>query len=93
LVLVIVTFGIWALIDVAQTPVSRVRRFPKSTWSVLVLIPVLGAAGWFLDGRSPVPRGAGGTRAGGPAPRPIAPDDDPEFLRRLGGPKRPEGSP
>lgn len=86
LLLAVVTFGVWALIDVAQTPELQVRLLAKPVWSLVVLLPVLGPAAWFLQGRSPQPSG---TAVGGP--RPLAPDDDPEFLRRLRDRNRPDG--
>lgn len=81
--LTVVTLSLWALIDVAQTPALRLRMLAKPLWAVLVLVPVLGPAAWFLQGRAPQPSAAG--------VRPLAPDDDPEFLRRLRDPKRPDG--
>ncbi len=77
--LLVVTVGVWAILDVGQTPPERVRGLSKSAWSFVVLIPVLGAAAWFLQGRAPLPTTAK------QQPRPLAPDDDPDFLRRLGG--------
>ena len=73
------TRAVLRLIDVAQTPVARVRLLSKATWSLAVLIPLLGPAWWFLQGRTPLPSGS----VAKPEPRPLAPDDDPEFLRRL----------
>lgn len=81
--LTVVTLSLWALIDVAQTPALRLRMLAKPLWAVLVLVPVLGPAAWFLQGRAPQPSTVG--------VRPLAPDDDPEFLRRLRDPKRPDG--
>lgn len=86
LFLLIVTLGVWALLDVAQTPLDRVRGPSKAVWSLLVLVPLLGPAAWFSQGRV-VERAAARPQA-----RPIAPDDDPEFLRHLGDRKRPDGS-
>ena len=83
LLLAVVTLSVWALIDVAQTPAARMRMLAKPLWAVLVLVPVLGPAAWFGQGRAPL-RSAS-------AVRPLAPDDDPEFLRHLRDPKRPDG--
>ena len=51
---------------------------PRWLWMVaIVLLPGVGALGWFTLGRP---------RSGGPdggQRRTIAPDDDPDFLRRL----------
>ena len=84
LLLAVVTFSVWALIDVAQTPDLRVRLLAKPIWSLLVLAPVLGPTAWFLLGRNPEPSRT-------PLqPRPVAPDDDPDFLRRLRDRKHPD---
>jgi Phospholipase_D-nuclease N-terminal len=89
LFLAVVMFGVWALIDVAQTPEARVRLLSKPSWSLAVLIPVLGPALWFLQGRTPQPSGS----VAKAKPRPLAPDDDPDFLRRLRDRNHPDGSP
>ena len=89
LFLLIVTLALWALVDVAQTPVERVQRLTKSMWSLIVLIPVVGAAAWFVEGRKP----AAPTRPAAPGARPLAPDDDPDFLRGLRDRNRPDGTP
>jgi len=72
---------LYAFIDVLQSRGSDVRTFPRWVWAlVVVLLPVLGAIGWFILGR---PRRA--AAGGGPGRRrgPVAPDDDPAFLREL----------
>jgi hypothetical protein len=84
--LVVVTLGVWALLDVAQTPEARVRGFSKPVWSLVVIIPLLGPVAWFMQGRVPAPRA---TRTD---VRPLAPDDDPDFLRKLRDRDRPDGS-
>ncbi|HEY5033374.1 MAG TPA: PLDc N-terminal domain-containing protein [Actinomycetes bacterium] len=84
--LAVVTFGVWALLDVAQTPADRIRGLSKSGWSLAVLVPLLGPVAWFMQGRTPV---VAPTRR---EARPLAPDDDPEFLRHLGDHKHPDGS-
>jgi hypothetical protein len=81
----------YALVDVIATDSALIRNLPKLAWlAVVVLVPILGPLSWIVLGR---PHGAAalpGT-TGTPAPprpkkrQPIAPDDDPEFLRRLGG--------
>lgn len=62
---------------------DRVRAMPRAVWVlVILLIPLLGPAAYFLAGR---PVSASGPAAGpaGPGRRPSNPDDDPEFLRSL----------
>lgn len=85
LLLAVVTFSVWALIDVLQTPDLRVRVLAKPLWSLVVLVPVLGPAAWFLQGRTSEPSRVQAE------PRPLAPDDDPEFLRKLRERKHPDG--
>ncbi|QSB06539.1 PLD nuclease N-terminal domain-containing protein [Natronoglycomyces albus] len=69
------------------------RRFPKAVWVlIIVFLPILGGILWFTFGRarpdgggSAAKRHPNGGRGGGPRrPRgPVAPDDDPDFLRDL----------
>lgn len=87
---------VYSVIDLWQTPVDEVRQLSRIQWiAVIVLIPVLGAAGWLLAGRpgrgrhersaSGPERPAGyGWTAEGAAQHPIGPDDDPDFLAGLG---------
>jgi hypothetical protein len=76
---------IFTVVDIALIDPSRVKHLPKFAWIIGVLVlSVIGAALWFLLGRERLePRNAGGSF--GPRPRrgPVAPDDDPEFLRKL----------
>lgn len=89
LVIAAVALHVYVLVDLARAPRGDVRMLPKGLWFVVSLIPVVGPLGWLLIGRprvGPAPggRGGGGGIAGGPRPRgPIAPDDDPDFLKRL----------
>jgi len=62
---------------------DRVRNMPRALWIVVILfVPLLGPLAYFLWGRPlPPPREGGPVRR--PAPRPSAPDDDPDFLRSV----------
>lgn len=73
--LVIVAATIAAMVECAQT--RSPRLLPRWTWLVVILlVPVIGPALWFLAGRS---------NASSATSRPIgAPDDDPRFIRELG---------
>jgi hypothetical protein len=79
-VVLIVAFTIFSVAHLALTPRNQVRGIPKQAWIVFViLVPVVGGVMWFAVGR---------VRAG-ESPRsahrgPVAPDDDPEFLGKLG---------
>ena len=78
----LVTLGLfaYALVDLVTTPSSAVRTLPKALWFVVVLPPLLGPAAWLLFGR---PRRGGGQQRSAPPARPVAPDDDEDFLRDL----------
>ena len=73
----IVAFAVWAALDVLQTPVGRVQLLPKPAWFLIALVPLVGALAWLTLGRAVVPT----VRR---PQRPVAPDDDPDFLRGLG---------
>lgn len=77
IVVAAVAFTVFALIDCATMPRTRVRSLRKGIWVLLIVVlPVLGGVLWFLLGRSPaVPRGNGGGGAGYRGP-----EDDPDFL-------------
>ncbi|HRW17623.1 MAG TPA: PLD nuclease N-terminal domain-containing protein [Dermatophilaceae bacterium] len=67
---------VYCLIDISQRDEREIRNLPKMWWVVLViLLPIIGGVAWLVAGRP--------QRYGYPPARPLAPDDDPEFLRRL----------
>ncbi|MET1020633.1 MAG: PLD nuclease N-terminal domain-containing protein [Arthrobacter sp.] len=77
-VAVLVVF-VYGLIDVIRTDHRQTRGISKPAWIVVqIVLPVVGATLWFLIGR---PRG--GSPARTTYSHPIAPDDDPDFLRNL----------
>jgi hypothetical protein len=83
-----ILLAIYALVDCIQTDESEIRGLPKFGWiALIVLVFIVGPVAWLVAGRSrtggsrlPLP---GGNRSP-QAPRTLAPDDDPEFLGRLG---------
>lgn len=84
LALASIALSIFALADCIQTTDDRVRGIPRWAWIVLiVIIPWIGPITWLLVGKDRSgPAGAG--RPGRPRREgPMAPDDDPEFLRSL----------
>jgi hypothetical protein len=88
-IVVAVALTVFAVVDVAYFDRLRVRGLPKAAWEVLILlVPVVGALLWFFIGRGP--RGGRPRRGGSGRHGPIAPDDDPDFLRNLKFPK-PDG--
>lgn len=77
-VLVLVALYISFIIDVLRTPRLEARTLPKLLWlALVVLIPIIGGILWFFLGR-PRPTNGGVFRRRGP----MAPDDDPKFLKR-----------
>jgi hypothetical protein len=78
----LVTLGlfVYAVVDLVSTPASAVRTLPKPLWFVVVLPPVFGPIAWLLFGRARRPRG---NASSAPPVRPVAPDDDEDFLRDL----------
>ena len=75
LALVLTAFWVFTIVDCAAQPSYRHRGVSKPVWLLIViLLPVLGGILWFVVGR--VRASALPTRS--------APDDDVEFLGRIG---------
>lgn len=75
LALVATAFWVYTIVDCAVQPPKRHRGVSKPLWIVIVLVlPVIGGVLWMLVGRA--------RRSVVTATR--APDDDPEFLGRIG---------
>jgi hypothetical protein len=80
-----------ALIDCLSSDESEIRALPKVVWVFIILLfAPIGPIVWFVAGRpqrTKAPSNAWAPGAGFPEPnrprRPIAPDDDPEFLREI----------
>ncbi|MBD1542543.1 PLDc_N domain-containing protein [Arthrobacter sp. IA7] len=76
----ILALYVYGLVDVIRTDGRLTRGFSKTTWIIMVaLLPLIGAALWFLIGR---PR-ASAVAQPVYQQHPTAPDDDPDFLRNL----------
>lgn len=77
-VAVLVVF-VYGLIDVIRSDPRQTKGISKPAWIVVqIVLPVIGAVLWFLIGR---PRGTGTSPV--KYRPPVAPDDDPDFLRNL----------
>lgn len=75
-IVAVLALMIFALVDVAMSKDAQVRVLNRPIWIALILlVPAVGAVLWFSLGKN---------RRGTQNVRPIAPDDDPEFLRDLG---------
>ena len=78
--LVVLGLFAYAVVDLVSTPAPAVRTLPKPLWFVVVLPPLFGPLAWLLFGRARRPRGEAPSA---PPGRPVAPDDDEDFLRDL----------
>lgn len=83
-ILFLVALTVFALVDCLQSDREQVPR--KWPWVLLILLlPLVGPLAWLLAGR---PRGKAP-----PPPRraqpPVAPDDNPDFLRKITPPDDP----
>lgn len=75
LALLLIAFWVYSIVDCALLPPTRHRGVNKPVWLLIViLLPVVGGILWFVVGR-------GRVRA-----QPVfrAPDDNPDFLGRIG---------
>ncbi len=91
LFLINLVLAVVALIDCLSTEEDEVRNLPRLIWVLIILVfSPIGPIGWFIAGRpqraAARPGGIRGAVGGPPEPRrtrPLAPDDDPEFLANL----------
>lgn len=98
LTVLVLALTIYALLDCARTPdESMPARMPKLVWVlIIVMVTGVGPIAWIIVSRVKAAEERGGTveptvwsssegtRFHRPErPRPVAPDDDPEFLRGL----------
>jgi hypothetical protein len=81
---------VYALIDCAQDDDVERTSVPKALWILLIILLVwVGPIAWLVVSKIARPANPGNSRParrppGGPRRRgPVAPDDDPDFLRRL----------
>ncbi|MWB98084.1 PLD nuclease N-terminal domain-containing protein [Agromyces seonyuensis] len=73
----LVVFTIYAIVDAALVERDRVRGLPRWAWILVILfVPLIGGVLWFVIGRGRRQKYRSGRGSG-------APDDDPDFLRRL----------
>lgn len=77
--------AIYSVVDCVQSPDDKVRGLPKVVWVfVILLFPFAGSAAWWFAGRPTAYTLPGRSPGGRPRPpRPIGPDDDPDFLKNL----------
>lgn len=75
-VVLLVAITLYGVFDCLLRDREHIRIMPKWAWALVILfVPVVGVVLWYVFGRSSfTPREPAG---------PPAPDDDPEFLRKL----------
>ncbi|WP_020387696.1 PLD nuclease N-terminal domain-containing protein [Kribbella catacumbae] len=83
--LISLVLSVYALFSCIQTRDEDVPYLPKLVWIVLIVfVPFVGPIVWLLMSRTEAARR---DRAAAPKPkpggRPVAPDDDPDFLASL----------
>lgn len=74
--LVALAFLIFSIVDIAMTDKRQVRALNKFVWFLVVLLPIIGPVLWFFFGR--------GRNGGTSERRMVAPDDDLNFLKKIG---------
>ncbi|CAD5990740.1 PLDc N-terminal domain-containing protein [Agreia sp. COWG] len=75
--IVAVTFMIYSIVDAAFRPARLIRALPKWAWLlIIIVIPLIGGVLWFVIGR--------GRERQAAVYRTVGPDDDPDFLGKLG---------
>lgn len=90
-VLLAIALVVYCVVDIAGSTQDERLGLPRGIWVLLVLVPFVGALVWLVVSRSrraAVAQAGAAGRSRGAAPTrrrqgPVAPDDDPEFLRRL----------
>ncbi|MEV4659218.1 PLD nuclease N-terminal domain-containing protein [Micromonospora sp. NPDC049301] len=88
LFLVQIALAVCALISCLSAEEGQIRALPRIAWVLIILFfPLVGSIAWFVAGREPSsgarrtwPAGSGSAER---SRRPVAPDDDPEFLRSM----------
>ena len=84
-----IVLAVCALISCLSAEEGQIRALPRVAWVLIILFfPLVGSIAWFVAGREP---GSRAPRTAWPVGngfaerqrRPLAPDDDPEFLRSV----------
>ncbi|NQX13151.1 PLDc N-terminal domain-containing protein [Microbacteriaceae bacterium VKM Ac-2855] len=77
LLVALAVFTVYTVVDCAMSNRLGIRGIPKWAWLlVIVLLPLIGGVLWFIIGR---PRNSRGD-----VRRSVAPDDDLDFLGKIG---------
>ena len=75
-------FWVYTFLDCVRSDSRTARGLPKGVWIVVIIVlPVIGGILWLLIGRDRASRRGAGPKSG--PSRPLYPDDDPDFLRKV----------
>ncbi|MBB6568315.1 PLDc_N domain-containing protein [Kribbella sandramycini] len=82
--LISLALTIYALFHCIQTPDDEVPHLPKLVWIVIIVfVPFAGPIVWLLLARRSGAKRVRAVKPQRPPARPVAPDDDPDFLKSL----------
>jgi hypothetical protein len=82
--LISLVLSVYALFSCIQTADEDVPHLPKLVWIVLIVfVPFVGPIVWLLMSRTQSGRRDAVVRPARAGVRPVAPDDDPDFLKTL----------
>jgi hypothetical protein len=82
--LISLVLSVYALFSCIQTRDEDVPYLPKLVWIILIVfVPFVGPITWLLASRSQGLRRERPSPRPKPSARPLAPDDDPDFLATL----------
>ena len=76
LVVAVIGLGVYTFVQALQADARQLRVMPRWLWvAVILAFPVAGPVAWLLTGRQ--------ADTAISDERPLGPEDDPEFMRRL----------
>ena len=79
IIVIYTALALYSLFDCISFDSSRIKMMPKAAWAAIILfLPVVGIVLWYLFGRGGALQGANGSE-----PVPNAPDNDPEYLKKI----------
>jgi hypothetical protein len=80
--IIAIAIAVYALVDCLQADPAEIRGPRRPVWiAIIVLVPIIGPAAWLLS-KSKFVHDLG-RRPRRPSAPPVAPDDNPEFLREI----------
>lgn len=79
IIVIYTALALYSLFDCISFDSSRVKMMPKAAWAAIILfLPIVGIVLWYLFGRGGLAQKADAGKA-----VPAAPDNDPEYLKKI----------